>query len=244
MQKEHDKAVLQSEGFQIELKKTRRFAEKVRERMGFLQNPEPSENERIYIGLTNNKIIKGKRYCPCFVVEGNTKEERKKANNRICPCKPALQKEIPKTGKCYCGIFCTAEYIDNYEKIDVDIIEGHSNLTFEKLNPLFEKEVISSIELVDLLNGRNKGLVNFILIDVREIIENNSKMIIGMDRLIPTSNLGNGLDKISDKKDGNIVVYCHSGARSARVQEIMKSIGFKTVINLGGGIVSYGGKTK
>ena len=69
-------------------------------------------------------------------------------------------------------------------------------------------------------------------------------MIVGMDHLIPTSNLGNGLDKISDKKEENIVVYCHSGARSARVQEIMKSIGFKTIINLGGGIVSYGGKTK
>jgi len=244
MQKEHDKVIVQSEEFQTELKKTRRFAEKIRDRMGFLQNPDPTENERIYTGLTNNKITKGKRYCPCFVVEGDTKEECKEANNRICPCKPALQNEIPETGKCYCGIFCTAEYIDNYERIDVDIIESHSNLTLEKLNPLFEKEVISSIELVDLLNGRNKGLVNFILIDVREIIENDSKMIVGMDHLIPTSNLGNGLDKISDKKEENIVVYCHSGARSARVQEIMKNIGFKTVINLGGGIVSYGGKTK
>ena len=113
MQKEHDKVIVQSEEFQTELKKTRRFAEKIRDRMGFLQNPDPTENERIYTGLTNNKITKGKRYCPCFVVEGDTKEECKEANNRICPCKPALQNEIPETGKCYCGIFCTAEYIDN-----------------------------------------------------------------------------------------------------------------------------------
>jgi len=56
--------------------------------------------------------------------------------------------------------------------------------------------------------------------------------------------LGNGLDKISGKKEENIVVHCHSGARSARVQEIMKNIGFKTVINLVGGIAFYGGKTK
>ena len=95
-----------------------------------------------------------------------------------------------------------------------------------------------------MLDGRNSGLVNFILIDVREVIENNTKMIIGMDYLIPTSDLGNGLDGISDKKEENIVVHCHSGSRSAKVQEIMKSIGFKTVVNFSGGIVSYGGEKK
>lgn len=244
MQKEHNNVIIQSEEFQKELDKTRKFAKKVRERRGFLENPEQSENERIYIGLTNNKITKGRRYCPCFVVEGETKEDRVKSNNRICPCKPALEKEIPEDGACHCGIFCTKEYIDNYKRINVDILNHPSNLTFEELNPLFEKEVISNTEMVNLLDGRNRKLVNFILIDVREKIENNSKMIVGMDYLIPTSDLGNGLDKISDKKEKNIIVYCHSGSRSARVQEIMKTIGFKTVINLDGGIVSYSGETK
>ena len=229
---------------QKELEKTREFAEKVREKMGFSPNPEPSENERIYIGLTNNKLTKGKRYCPCFIVEGDTEEERKAANNRICPCKPALQKEIPETGRCYCGIFCTANYVDNYEKVEIDTVKHHSNLTSEKLNPLFEKDEINSIELVDLLAGRSVGLVNFILIDVREIIENKTKMIVGMDYLIPTSDLGNGLDSVSNKKEESIVVYCHSGARSARVQEIMKNSGFKTVVNLEGGISSYVGEIK
>ena len=229
---------------QKELEKTREFAEKVREKMGFFPNPEPSENERIYIGLTNNKLTKGKRYCPCFIVEGNTEKERKEANNRVCPCKPALQKEIPETGRCYCGIFCTSNYVDNYEKVEIDTVKHHSNLTSEKLNPLFGEKEINSVELVDLLDGRNNGLVNFILIDVREIIENDSKMIIGMDYLIPTSDLVNGLDSISDKKEENIVVHCHSGARSAKVQEIMKNIGFKTVINLDGGISYYRGDTK
>ena len=229
---------------QKELEKTREFAEKVREKMGFSPNPEPSENERIYIGLTNNKLTKGKRYCPCFIVEGDTEEERKAANNRICPCEPAIQIEIPETGRCHCGIFCTTNYVDNYKKVDIDDVEHHPNLTSEKLNPLFKKDEINSVELVDLLDGRNSGLVNFILIDVREIIENDTKMIIGMDYLIPTSDLGNGLDSISDKKEENIVVHCHSGARSAKVQEIMKNIGFKTVVNLDGGISYYGGNTK
>jgi len=213
---------------QKELEKTREFAEKVREKMGVFPNPEPSENERIYIGLTNNKLTKGKRYCPCFIVEGDTEEERKEANNRVCPCKPALQKEIPETGRCYCGIFCTDNYVNNYEKVEIDTVKHHSNLTSKKLNPLFEKKEINSVELVDLLDGRNSGLVNFILIDVRETVENKTKMIVGMDYLIPTSDLGNGLDSVSNKKEESVVVYCHSGARSARVQEIMKNSGFKT----------------
>ena len=229
---------------QKELEKTRRFAEKVREKMGFFPNPEPSENERIYIGLTNNKLTKGKRYCPCFIVEGDTEEERKAANNRICPCEPAIQIEIPETGRCHCGIFCTANYVENYVKEEMDNVANHTNLTSEKLSTLFEKEEIDSMELVNLLNARISGLVNFILIDVREIIENDTKMIIGMDYLIPTSDLKSGLYGISDKKDENIVIHCHSGARSAQVQEIMKNIGFKTVINLVGGISSYGGKIK
>jgi len=47
-----------------------------------------------------------------FMVVGDTPEERKKADNRICPCKPALEKEIPEDGRCHCGIFCTPEFAE------------------------------------------------------------------------------------------------------------------------------------
>ena len=63
------------------------------------------------MGLTRNKLMYGKRYCPCFIVEGETKEEKRKLN-RICPCKPALEKEIPEDGVCHCGIFCTKEFVE------------------------------------------------------------------------------------------------------------------------------------
>jgi len=139
MQEEHKKADVNSEEFKTELEKTRAFADKVRDRMGCLENPIESENERIYVGLTTNKLTKGKRYCPCFMVEGETKEEKKAANNRICPCKPALQNEIPEIGKCYCGIFNTQEFIDNYVMIDKEEAVHHDNLSAEKLNLLFEK---------------------------------------------------------------------------------------------------------
>ena len=84
--------------------------------------------------LTVNKIIKGKRYCPCFVVEGKTEEDRKKSNNRICPCEPALQKEIPETGRCYCGIFCTENYVKNYQKVESDIIKNQPLLNSKLLS--------------------------------------------------------------------------------------------------------------
>jgi len=34
----------------------------------------------------------------------------KSTDDRICPCKPAIEKEIPETGVCHCQIFCTPEY--------------------------------------------------------------------------------------------------------------------------------------
>jgi ferredoxin-thioredoxin reductase catalytic subunit/rhodanese-related sulfurtransferase len=244
MQEEHKKADVNSEEFKTELEKTRAFADKVRDRMGFLENPIESENERIYVGLTNNKLTKGKRYCPCFMVEGETKEEKKAANNRICPCKPALQNEIPEIGKCYCGIFNTQEFIDNYVMIDKEEAVHHDNLSAEKLNLLFEKTEINSSELVDLLDGRKDELVDFILVDVREELENNTKQIIGMDYLIPTSVFNKGIEKIADLKEKNIVVHCHSGARSGRVQQLMLQLGYKKVVNLSGGIANYSGDTK
>ena len=143
MQKEHKKVDINSKEFKKELEKTRVFADKIRERMEFFPNPIDSENERIYVGLTNNKLTKGKRYCPCFMVEGETKEEKKAANNRICPCKPALQNEIPETGKCYCGIFNTLEYVDNFVMIDKKEGVNHNNLSTEKLITLFDEKEIN-----------------------------------------------------------------------------------------------------
>lgn len=34
----------------------------------------------------------------------------KSTDDRICPCKPAIEKEIPETGTCHCQIFCTPEH--------------------------------------------------------------------------------------------------------------------------------------
>ncbi len=103
---------MNSEEFKDELEKTWKFVKKVSSSKGWVQNPNEDVNEGVALGLARNKLIYGKRFCPCFMVIGETKEERKAADNRICPCKPAIEKEIPEDGLCHCGIFCTPEYVE------------------------------------------------------------------------------------------------------------------------------------
>ena len=105
---------MNSPEFLKEQEKTKAFADKVCEQFGFTLNPDDGINESVVMGLTRNKLIYNKRYCPCFMVIGETKEEQREADNRICPCKPALEKEIPQEGRCHCGIFCTPEYARDY----------------------------------------------------------------------------------------------------------------------------------
>jgi len=80
---------MNSDEFQAELEKTSQFVEKVNKQFGFVQNPNEEVNEGVTMGLARNKLIYGKRFCPCFMVICETKEEQKAADNRICPCKPA-----------------------------------------------------------------------------------------------------------------------------------------------------------
>ena len=50
------------------------------------------------------------------------------------------------------------------------------------------------------------------------------------------------IEKIQNKKDDHMILYCHTGSRSYQVQHIMKTQGFKYVGNLMHGIVSYNGE--
>jgi rhodanese-related sulfurtransferase len=57
---------------------------------------------------------------------------------------------------------------------------------------------------------------------------------------VPVNELG---DKAAGwNRDGSYVVYCASGARSAQAQEIMKSMSFKNVADLSGGIATWKGQ--
>jgi len=106
---------MSSPEFLEELEKTKKFTDKVNKNFGWVYHLEEDVVEGVTLGLARHKMLYGKRYCPCFmVVEENGKF--KSADDRVCPCKPAIEKEIPQEGKCHCGIFCTPEYAKKYEE--------------------------------------------------------------------------------------------------------------------------------
>lgn len=234
-----------SDEFMNELEITKNFTDKVCTQFGFVYNPENDVNESVQQGLTRNKIIYGKRFCPCFMVIGQTKEEQKAANNRVCPCTPALEVEIPNDGKCRCGIFCTPQYAqENALKNEVEeVTHTHSRtLTKEECESLLTKKDIDSSELEALILARNENVIAFNIVDVREWMEWASARILGTDYLIPTTSFYNAIEQIQNEKTTPTIVYCHIGSRSAYCQRIMKDLGFKTVANLEHGIVGYQGE--
>ena len=236
---------IESEEYQTELELTKQFTDKVVGRFEFAYNPNDEVNESIQMGLTRNKMIYGKRYCPCFMVIGETKEEQKAADNRLCPCGPALKEEIPEKGNCHCGIFCTPEFASQAAKEEElhDAIATHSRgLSKEECEGLLTKREVNSSELESLLEARDLGFVKFNLVDTREWMEWVGQRIKGTDHLIPTTSFYQALERIDNEKDTPVVVYCLSGSRSAYCQRIMLDLGYKSVANLDYGISMYQGE--
>lgn len=236
---------VESEEFQIQFELTQQFTEKVCEEHGLVYNPEADVNESIQMGLTRNKMIYGTRFCPCFMVIGQTKEEQvSNKENRLCPCIPALEKEIPSQGHCHCAIFCTPEFVKSQEeKVTIVEEQTHSKgLKKEECEQFLTKAQVNASEIEALLEARELGFVDFLLVDTREWMEWVGARIKGTDFLVPTTSFYQSLDQIEDKKDVPVILYCHSGSRSAYCQRIMLSNGYKTVINFDYGIMTYQGE--
>jgi len=239
---------MNSDEFQAELEKTWGFVKKVNNQFGWVQNPNEEVNEGVAMGLARNKLIYGKRFCPCFMVIGETKEEQKAADNRICPCKPAIEKEIPEDGLCHCGIFCTPEYAEAQAKHDEieEVVHTHSKgLSKEQAQTLLQEEQLDGDELEALIEARNLGMVDFTLVDTREFMEFQMGHIVGTDKLVPTSQFYAKVEEeLAGKQSEHIIVYCHTGSRSFQVQHAMKGIGFEKVGNLRPGIIGFSGETQ
>lgn len=235
---------MESQEFKDEMVKTKEFADKVCASKGFVYNPIEDVNEGVLMGLARNKMIYNKRYCPCFMVIGETKEERKAADNRVCPCKPALEKEIPEEGKCHCGIFCTPEYAKaNAIELEAEeVAHTHSRgLTKEECEAILTHDQLDGDEIIALLEARELGMVDFNLVDVREWMEWNNQRIAGTDYLIPTTSFYNSLGQIEDQKEKPTILYCLTGSRSAYCQTVLKDMGWKQVSNYTHGIITYNG---
>jgi adenylyltransferase/sulfurtransferase len=74
-----------------------------------------------------------------------------------------------------------------------------------------------------------------VLVDVREAHEHSAGNIGGT--LIPMGEIPARMDELD--RDAEIVVYCRTGNRSARVVEFLQDSGFDKVWNLSGGIRAW-----
>ncbi len=73
------------------------------------------------------------------------------------------------------------------------------------------------------------------LLDVREA-EEHAFCALPNSRLLPLSELAERAEELDDWRDGDVVVYCHHGVRSAHAIAYLSSLGFTRLANLTGGI--------
>jgi len=110
------------------------------------------------------------------------------------------------------------------------------------MQTLLEKSDVNSEELIALLQARENGKVDFLLVDVREDMEYKMSHIKGVDILKPTTTFQQwGQEFLEDNKDKTLVFTCRTGARSGQVKSVFEQNGHKNVINHYGGIMSYRG---
>jgi len=113
------------------------------------------------------------------------------------------------------------------------------------MQELLAKSDVNSQELQALLDAREKGEVDFTLIDVREQYEYDDAHVKGVDLLKPTSTFQSWAQEIFNAyQDKTIIFTCRTGARSGQVQNVFKSNGHDKAINHYGGIVTYSGETE
>jgi adenylyltransferase/sulfurtransferase len=97
---------------------------------------------------------------------------------------------------------------------------------------------ISVTELADMLEERDSGDRDFLLIDVREPAEWEIVAIPGA-QLIPKGEFLSGAALADLPQHKPIVVHCKSGVRSAEVLAVLKDAGFADAVHVGGGIVAW-----
>jgi rhodanese-related sulfurtransferase len=93
------------------------------------------------------------------------------------------------------------------------------------------------IDVKTLQQMRDAG-ESFVLLDVREPSEIATAAIDGSLR-IPMQQIPVRFSELEPHRDERIVVHCHHGGRSARVQAWLQQQGFTKVQNLAGGIDAW-----
>ena len=93
-------------------------------------------------------------------------------------------------------------------------------------------------QLKDMLDARERGERDFVLIDVREPNEWDIVSIPGAE-LIPKGQFLNGTALAQLPHDKQIVLHCKVGGRSAEVLAVVKGAGFSDAVHVGGGVLAW-----
>lgn len=98
---------------------------------------------------------------------------------------------------------------------------------------------ISVHDLKLMLDERDRGERDFVLVDVREPIEWDIVTIGADEEFIPKGDFLNGsaLEKLP--QDKQVVLFCKVGGRSAEALAVLKGAGFSDAIHVGGGINAW-----
>ena len=97
---------------------------------------------------------------------------------------------------------------------------------------------ITVTDLAGMLEERETGERDFLLVDVREPAEFEIVAIPGAE-LIPKGQFPSGAALAGLPQDKPIVLYCKAGIRSAEALAVLKDAGFADAVHVGGGIVSW-----
>ena len=121
------------------------------------------------------------------------------------------------------------------ELIDYDVFCGA--ISDEAADAAIDS-TISVKDLKEMLDEREAGKRDFMLIDVREPGEYEIVNIPGAV-LIPKGQFLDGSILASLPTDKQIVLHCKGGVRSAECLAVLKDAGFKDAIHVGGGVVAW-----
>ncbi len=99
-------------------------------------------------------------------------------------------------------------------------------------------ETVGARELERMLAERDGGLRAFALVDVREAHERDIVAIPG-SVLVPVAEIADGDGAARLPIDRPVVLYCKSGARSARALAVLRASGRTDVSHLEGGVLAW-----
>jgi len=129
-----------------------------------------------------------------------------------------------------CGVHPTVTKLIDYEQFcGLRPAEPEPTTVSTKTNRGFE---ITAVELKQRLDRGEKLRI----IDVREPMEYQINRIAGA-QLIPLGEIPRRYAELDPEEE--LIMQCKTGARSGRAADFLRSVGFKQVLNLKGGIVDW-----